>query len=200
MNATIRLARQEDAEAILAIYQPYIEHSAFSFETVVPTVAEFWNRISKVLETASWLVCAIDDNIVGYAYASPHRYRAAYGWNREVSVYVHPNYRRRKVAKALYTTLIELSKLQGYTNLLAGIVLPNPPSIAFHQSTGFQLIGTYHNVGYKFGQYHDTQWWELFIGDDHPTDLLSMEEVQQQASWKEAMKRGEQLVITHLSV
>lgn len=194
-NINIRLAERKDTKGILAIYAPYIENSAFSFETTVPTEDAFWQRIQKTLTTSPWLVCTIDDKVVGYAYAGAHRYRAAYQWNQESSVYVHPGFWRRNIAKILYITLIELLKIQGYTNLLAGIVLPNPPSIAFHQSLGFQLIGTYHKVGYKFGQYHDTQWWELFIGDGNsPRQILPMKELIAHEEWQSILKNGTRML------
>jgi phosphinothricin acetyltransferase len=167
-NASIRLVREEDVPGILDIYAPYILHTAVSFETEVPSKSAFWKRIQAILEESPWLVAEIDGQIAGYAYASAHRSRAAYQWNREVSAYVAEEFQGRGIGKALYTRLFELVKQQGYANLLAGIVMPNPASERFHQKMGFRKVGVYHKVGFKFGAWHDTSWWELSLRNEPP--------------------------------
>ena len=162
---SIRLAEKKDCEGMLEIYAPFIKETTTSFETEVPGTEIFWQRVSKVLSDTPWLVCEWDGKIVGYAYASQHRSRAAYDWSRELSVYVHPDFRKRNIATALYQTTIDILRLQGYCNVLAGITLPNPKSETFHQNFGFETIGIYKKVGYKFGAWRDTHWLQLFIGD-----------------------------------
>ncbi|MEL6925683.1 MAG: N-acetyltransferase family protein [Bacteroidota bacterium] len=162
---TIRSATYADTQAQLDIYAPFILHTVTSFETEVPTAEAFWQRIQKVQTEAPWLVCEIDGNIAGYAYASSHRSRQAYQWSREVSVYIHEAYRRRGIAQALYRALLDLIEWQGYRNAYAGIVLPNPASVAFHESMGFEKIGIYKAVGYKNGAWQDVSWWSLRLGD-----------------------------------
>jgi L-amino acid N-acyltransferase YncA len=168
---TIRLVNEEDVPGILAIYAPYILQTAVSFETEVPSREAFWQRIKKILEESPWLVAEKEGEIAGYAYAGPHRSRAAYQWNREVSAYVADKFQGKGLGKALYSRLFEILKQQGYANLLAGVVIPNPASEAFHRKMGFQKIGVYHKVGFKFGKWYDTSWWELSIRNEHPGDI-----------------------------
>jgi len=199
---TIRSAHKIDAESILNIYAPFILQSATSFEVEVPTVDAFWQRIQKVQNESPWLVCEIDGAIAGYAYASAHRSRQAYQWSREVSVYIHTDFRQMGIARALYEALFGLLKLQGYRNAFAGIVFPNEASVAFHESMGFEKIGIYKGVGYKNGAWQDVGWWSLALDDFekppkeivtlttvlHPpagrADLAKAKEILQQAAIK----------------
>ena len=177
--SSIRMATPEDAAAILAIYAPYIQNSNASFEMIVPTEKDFAKRLQKYLAEAPWLVYQVDNIVVGYAYASPHRGRAAYQWNREVSVYVKAAYQRQGIAKKLYQVLLALLKIQGFSNALAGIVQPNPASTHFHQSLGFKLVGTYQKIGFKQGQWHDVNWYEAFLqtADFVPSKILTTKQL-----------------------
>ena len=190
---TLRIAKKEDTNSILEIYRPYIESSPVSFETSVPAVSDFWKRIKHILEENPFLVCEIDAQIAGYAYAGTHRKRASYRWTKEVSVYVHPDFRRRGIAKGLYKALIQVLKIQGVHSILAGITLPNAQSIQFHQALGFQKIGTYTDVGYKFGQWHSVSWWEL-INQNRKTipvsNLKYWSEVYGTDAWEHAIQEG----------
>ena len=161
----IRLAKDGDAGSILQIYAPYIENTSYTFETETPSVESFQARIDSYLENWPWLVCEIDKEIAGYAYAYRHRERIAYQWSVECSVYVHDNFQRIGVAKALYTALIEILKLQGFRNIYAVINLPNDKSVAFHEKLGFEYFATYKNVGYKLGSWKNVGWWQLQLND-----------------------------------
>ncbi|MGQ0739945.1 MAG: arsinothricin resistance N-acetyltransferase ArsN1 family B [Bacteroidota bacterium] len=159
----IRLVAPEDAENILAIYTPYIENTSFTFETEVPSVAEFSERIKKYLHHWPWLVCEVNGSIAGYAYASGYRERVAYQWSVECSVYVQDDFQRMGVAKALYETLFEILEQQGFRNVYAVINLPNDKSVAFHESCGFRYFATYEQVGYKLGEWKNVGWWRLIL-------------------------------------
>lgn len=160
MNIKIREATLIDAETILNIYAPYITDTCISFETETPTIREFTERMENFIKRYPYLVCEIDDKIVGYAYASKHRERAAYRYSADVSVYVEREYYRQGIGKALYTKLFDLLKEQGIYTVFAGITLPNKKSISLHKTFGFSEVGTYHNVGYKFGKWLDVMWLE----------------------------------------
>jgi len=157
----IRLAQRKDVPEMLDIYAPFILNTVTSFELNVPSEEEFWQRIVHKLEQYPWLVCEIDGKIAAYAYAGEHRARAAYQWNAELSVYVGEGYKKRGIASAMYRCLVEIVELQGYCNILAGISLPNPASVRFHEQFGFNLVGIYHKIGYKFGKWVDVGWWEM---------------------------------------
>ena len=165
---TIRFATPADAPAILAIYAHYITNSSITFEYDVPTVAEFTGRIQTIQGQFPYLVAEGNGQLLGYAYASRHRDRMAYQWSAETSVYVHPNGHRRGVAHQLYTTLLDLLRRQGYYNAYAGITLPNAPSEAFHRRMGFDYIGSFANIGYKFGAWHSVAWFQLALQTHQP--------------------------------
>jgi L-amino acid N-acyltransferase YncA len=177
MGPIIRLATLDDAEAIRDIYAPFCEATPVSFETEAPSVDEMRLRIAKTLESLPWLVCERDDRVLGYAYASKHRERAAYRWSVDVSAYVRDGYRRAGVGRALYTRLFELLRLQGFYTALAGITLPNPGSVGLHESIGFEPVGVYRRIGFKCGEWHDVAWYQLALREytsrpEEPSDIM----------------------------
>ena len=110
----IRLARPSDASTLLAIYAPYVENTAITFEYEVPTIEDFANRIEKTLEKYPYLVAEEDGLILGYAYASTYYARAAYDWAVELSVYVSQDARGKGVGSKLYDKLEDLLEQMGY--------------------------------------------------------------------------------------
>lgn len=140
-SPAIRLATKDDAEQVAAIYAPFVTSSAVSFEIVPPTPDEMSRRIRETVPTHPWLVCERKGLVLGYAYASGHRARAAYKWSVDVSAYIHEHARRSGVGTALYTSLFSVLVLQGFYNAYAGITLPNPASVALHEFLGFQIVG-----------------------------------------------------------
>jgi len=166
---TIRSAVEADAAALLAIYRPFVESTAVSFETVVPTVEEFADRIDKALTGWQWLVAEQDGQCIGYAYGSSHRQRQAYRWSVEVSAYVHPNHHRRGVGRALYLRLLKELAQKGFCNAYAGTTLPNEGSVALHRGVGFEFIGVFKAVGRKFGTWHDVAWFQRVLRNSPPS-------------------------------
>lgn len=154
-----------DAEAVRNIYAPFVSGSATSFEHTPPDTEEMEGRIRDLRERLPWLVFEADGKVLGYAYASSHRARQAYQWCVEVSVYVHRIALRRGVGRALYLSLFELLRRQGYVNAYAGITLPNPASVGLHQHLGFREVGVYSRIGFKLGQWHDVAWLQLRLQD-----------------------------------
>jgi phosphinothricin acetyltransferase len=159
----IRLANADDAPQIAAIYRPFCLESCISFETEAPDAAEMAARIDRINRRYAWLVDDVGGVVRGYAYASPHRERAAYRWAVEVTVYVHERHRGAGVARALYAELFRRLRRQGLYKAYAGILVPNPRSQAFHESMGFTLVGIYRKIGYKHGAWRDVGWWELAL-------------------------------------
>ena len=155
---TIRNAALTDAEALVEIYRPYVESSAISFELVAPTIADFAGRIETALAKWAWLVAEVDGQPIGYAYGSPHRAREAYAYSVETSAYVQASQHRSGVARALYNELFASLAERGYVNAYAGVTLPNEASLGFHQSMGFEPIGVFPNVGFKFDTWHSVAW------------------------------------------
>jgi phosphinothricin acetyltransferase len=175
----IRVATKDDATGMLDIYAPFILNSGITQETEVPSVVEFQERIISNLKERPWLVCEINGEVAGYAYAGKHRDRKGYQWCTEPSVYCSQKYFGLGVANALYTALFDILKLQGYVNAYAVITLPNERSIAFHKKFGFEYLTTYKKIGYKLGQWHDVGWMQYDINahKDDPADPVKFSEI-----------------------
>jgi L-amino acid N-acyltransferase YncA len=193
MHPTIRLAERTDVPGILEIYSPFILETAVTFEESVPDEESFWKRIQEIMTELPFLVCEIDGRIAGYAYASAYRSRASYRWAKEVSVYVHPDFHRKRVAQALYTSLNEMVRYQGIADLLAIITMPNESSVAFHEQFGYRKCGEFSKVGYKLGQWQNVGWFELFLQDEaqSPKDrILTLNEITGLPIFQEAIQKG----------
>ena len=194
---TIRLARDDDAPAIAAIYAPYVSETPISFETTPPSVDEMAGRLAKTLARFPWLVAEVagetDGDMAGYAYASAHRERAAYQWAADVSVYLRPDERGRGIGRALYTALFAILRAQGYINVCAGIALPNPASVALHEAMGMTPVGVYRQVGYKAGAWHDVGWWQGALCEpaDEPEPPRALADVAPVATWNRWLRSGE---------
>ncbi len=162
-----------DAAACAAIYAPFVESSATSFEEVAPDAAEFARRIERLAGSHAFLVVEDERGVSGFAYGSPHRERAAYRWTAEVSIYLGGRARGRGVGRAVYGELLGLLEAQGVCLALAGIALPNPSSVALHKACGFEPVGVYRGVGFKAGTWHDVGWWQrrLRPDDEPPAEL-----------------------------
>jgi phosphinothricin acetyltransferase len=161
----VRIATGADARGILEIYAPHIEKTACTFETVVPSIDQFAERIEKGLEKFPWIVLEHDGVTGAYVYASTHREREAYQWTCECSVYVRDNFQGAGVGFILYEALYAILKMQGIVNLYAGITLPNEASIRLHEKCGFEQFATYNNIGFKLGRWHNVGWWKRQLNE-----------------------------------
>lgn len=167
----LRLATGGDAAEVRAIYAPYVETTAITFEEIVPSSAEMTRRIEETLAERPWLVCESARGLDGFAYAAPFRARPAYRFSVETTVYVREAGRGLGVGSALARSLLAVLRLQGYRLAVAGIALPNEASVRLHESLGFEQIGVLRRVGFKLGRWHDVGWWahELQrLGDEPP--------------------------------
>jgi L-amino acid N-acyltransferase YncA len=169
-GCAIRPVADADAAAICAIYAPIVAATAISFETDPPGVEEMRERIARLSKVWPWLVATAGDIVLGYAYASRHRERAAYRFAADVSAYVAQGARGRGVGRALYSALLALLRAQGYYRAFAGIALPNAASVALHESVGFTPIGVYERAGFKLGAWHDVGWWSCTLRDASTPD------------------------------
>jgi phosphinothricin acetyltransferase len=159
-----------DAAACAAIYAPHVEGSPTSFEDAVPTAAEIATRIESNSATHAWLVAerAQTGEVIGFAYASPHRVRPAYRWAADVSIYVDASAHRGGVGRALYVKLFELLERQRILIAISGITLPNDASVGLHEALGFKRVGVYTDIGYKAGAWRDVAWYQLQIAPPPP--------------------------------
>ncbi len=161
---TIRRADLGDAAFIAETYRPFVDAHYASFELTAPDAEEIARRITAAGDLYPWLV-AEDDRPLAYAYASPHRTRPAYATSVDVAIYAGAATRGKGIGKQLYERLFEILTKQNYVMAFAGIVIPNDASIGVHKALGFELIGTYPNVGFKHGAWRDTTWWAKRLAD-----------------------------------
>lgn len=174
----IRPVVLEDTQTLLNIYAPYVTDTAITFEYDVPSAEEFANRIKKITNKYPYLVAEINDEIVGYAYATEFHPRAAYGWCVEMAIYIRNDQRQRGIGKKLYEELEVRLKELGMLNLYACIgyapvedeYLSNS-SVTFHERMGYRKNGHFTKCGYKFGRWYDMVWMEKFIGE-HKEDFV----------------------------
>ena len=156
----IRIATLKDAPALLKIYAPYVEQTAITFEYQVPSLEEFESRMNGILSKYPYLIAEENSEILGYAYASPFKTRAAYAWSVETSIYVKKGIHKKGIGTALYQALERLLTRQNVCNLCACIAYPNPPSIAFHERFGYKTIAHFTKSGYKQNAWYDMIWME----------------------------------------
>lgn len=170
-----------DAKELLAIYSVYVKDTAISFEYTVPTVEEFTERIKTISARYPYIKAVENGEILGYAYAGTFKDRAAYDWSVETTIYVKQDARRKGVGEQLYTALERALCEMGIKNMNACIAsteqedehLTND-SYYFHKKMGFELVGTFHQSGYKFDRWYDMIWMEKLIGThDVPAEKVA---------------------------
>lgn len=196
MKTILRLANDQDAAAIRAIYAPFCGASVTSFEIIPPTVEEIQARICKITEHHPWLVCVRGGEVRGYAYACTHRERAAYRWSVDVAVYIAGGHHRTGMGRALYTALFRILVLQGYFKAYAGVTLPNPASVGLHEAMGFTPVGIYRGVGYKLGAWRDVGWWQLTLQPEctEPSEPCSVRVIEASGDLQNALDAGAKLL------
>jgi phosphinothricin acetyltransferase len=96
-----------------------------------------------------------------------------------VTVYVADSERRAGVARSLYAALLPILVKQGFRSAYAGISLPNTGSVGLHECLGFKHIGTFPEVGYKLGKWHDVGYWrfELSGASSSPSEICRFSEL-----------------------
>lgn len=167
----IRLATEEDAKELLDIYRYYVEHTAITFEYETPSLEEFQKRIRNTLKRYPYLAAEENGKILGYAYASPFKERAAYDWSVETTIYVNKDAKHQGIGKKLYLALEEVLRAQHVINVDACITDPEiedeyvtKNSVQYHTHLGYHLVGKFYKSGYKFGRWYDMVWMEKYIG------------------------------------
>lgn len=175
-NIRIRAAAPEDAAQLLAIYAPYVERTAITFEYDVPTLEEFRGRIARTLQKYPYLTAERDGELLGYAYLSPFVGRAAYQWAAETSIYLRMDSRGLGLGRALYEAIEGIARAQNLTNLEACIGRPageadehlTDNSVEFHTHMGYRMVGEFHKCGYKFGRWYHMAWMEKLLAPHVP--------------------------------
>ena len=164
----VRLATIGDGDACAAIYAPYVARTSISFELVPPTGADMAARIARTIERSPWVVVELDGIVRAYAYGTRHRERAAYDWTIETTVYVDEAFRGRALGRAAMRGLIAVLRIQGFHLAVAGVTGPNAASVALHRALGFERIGEFEAIGWKFDAWHGVEWFALELSPRDP--------------------------------
>lgn len=156
----IRIAAPADAPQLLHIYAPYVEKTSVTFEYEVPSVEDFTERVRRTLGKYPYLAAEEDSTVLGYAYASAFKARAAYNWSVETSIYIREDMGHNGIGTALYKALEKVLTLQNVCNLCACIAYPNPASVSFHERFGYKTVAHFHASGFKQNAWSDMIWME----------------------------------------
>ncbi|GHB12190.1 MULTISPECIES: GNAT family N-acetyltransferase [Streptomyces] len=164
----VRPGSEADLEAVTAIYNHYVRETALTFDTTAFTPAERlpWLRSHpedgpfRLLVASHISPSRNAPEVLGYATSSPYRPKAAYSTSVEVSAYCAPGTTGRGVGTLLYKALFEALAGEDIHRAYAAIAQPNEPSVRLHGAFGFRHVGTYTEVGRKFGRYWDVSWYE----------------------------------------
>lgn len=164
----IRPACIEDSSRICGIYNHYVESTVITFEEEPVATAEMRNRIQSGSETLPWMVCEVEGQIIGYAYASQWKSRCAYRYSVESSIYLSSDSVGAGIGTQLYGALLEELRQLGFHSVIGGVALPNPASVALFEKFGFEKVAHFREVGRKFDRWIDVGYWQLILQDVEP--------------------------------
>jgi L-amino acid N-acyltransferase YncA len=161
----VRACTADDVDAVQAIYAHHVRTGLGTFEEEPPSVAEMLQRFHALVgHNFPFLVAEIDGRLAGYAYAGPFRPRTGYRYTCESSVYVAVDMQRRGAGHALMLRLIAICQGLGQRQMLAVIGdSGNIASIGLHAALGFESVGIFKSVGFKFGRWVDVVLMQLAL-------------------------------------
>jgi L-amino acid N-acyltransferase YncA len=156
----IRACEEKDISSICEIYNFYIKNTVITFEETPLSELEMLVRVQSYTQRYPWLVCEVEDEIVGYAYASKWKERSAYKNTVETTVYLKNGHSRKGLGRQLYSALLlELEKISVHI-VLGCIALPNESSVGLHEYFGFEKVAHFPEVGLKFEKWIDVGYWQ----------------------------------------
>ena len=163
---TIRPATANDLDAIRAVYNYYVTHSTCTYQIELETAAEraAWFRDRSELHPVT--VAEREGEVIGWAALSPWKSRCGYARSAEASVYIHHEHHRRGAGKALLIDLIDRAKALGLHTVIGGACSTQTASLALQAALGFEVIGTFREVGRKFDRWLDVTHTQLVLNAD----------------------------------
>jgi phosphinothricin acetyltransferase len=165
----IRRAESDDLNRLVEIYNHYVTETHITFDTEPFQVAERIQWFNQFSDTGRYrlLVAEAENTILGYASSTPFKPRAAYNTSVETTIYLDPEQASGGIGFQLYGELVdELVAAESVHRAYGGVALPNDASVALHLKLGFERVGSYHEVGYKFDRYWDVDWFEKDVSGD----------------------------------
>ncbi len=162
-DIAVREVTMDDVIDITKIYNHYVENTTITFDLVLSTEEEMAERITGIMKTYPFLVITEDDEVVGFAYASQWKDKAAYQFCAETTIYLHPNAVSKGLGLRLYNALLAALPLFDIATVIGCITIPNPESIALHEKLGFKKVGEFDHVGFKFEKWINVGYWQKHI-------------------------------------
>jgi len=160
---SVRLATQDDAESIMAIYNVEVGNHTSTFDLVPRELDEQRRWIAQRSGAFSAVVALLDDEVVGFASLSPYKERPAYRTTVEDSVYVSRDHPRLGIGRILMDHMIGLARDSGFHAVVARIEASGMASRALHEACGFELVGVEREVGRKFNRWLDVAVMQLLL-------------------------------------
>lgn len=154
MEIKIRPYTNTDAKAIVDVLNYYIQNSTALYDYQNRTIEQQQVIFDEKLQKGFPIIVAtVDEQIVGFGYYSEFRFREAYKFTVEHSVYVAPSEHGKGIGKVVLQNLIALAKGQKLHTMVAVIDSENQSSISFHEQFGFEVVGTIRESGFKFDRW-----------------------------------------------
>ncbi|WP_207720841.1 GNAT family N-acetyltransferase [Lawsonibacter celer] len=161
----IRTAEQGDLAALLDIYNYEVLHGVATLD-LAPRTLEQWQVWfdGHNVDNHPLYVAEAGGRVAGYASLSPYREKEAYRSTVELSIYIHPDFRRQGIAGALMGFLLDEARRDGRTHTVVSVITTgNEASCRLHERFGFTFCGRIPEVGMKFGRYLDIDNYSLRV-------------------------------------
>jgi L-amino acid N-acyltransferase len=164
MNIRIRSAEDDDIPAILDITNHEILQSTVLYEYEPRNLDTQMQWFSDKL-AHGWpvVVAEMDGHVVGFGTFGKFRERVAYRFSVEHSVYVHKDHRGKAIGNALMAELIGRARSGGFHTMIGVVDASNKGSVEFHRKFGFEVVGTFKEVGFKFDRWLDAVFMQLIL-------------------------------------
>jgi len=159
----IRNYNSSDLTGVLKILNHYVSYDACTFQITLYTHIELKQKFDDILLNYPMFVTEENGEIIGFAYGSRWRDKSAYAKSVETTIYVHPDYKKAGIGKALYKKLIAKLTDMGFHLLVAGMTMPNIGSQKLHEKMGFEKVGEFKDAGMKFGRWHSVGFWQKLL-------------------------------------
>jgi len=158
IRCNLRYAEEKDLTFLTDLYNFYIAHTAVTFDTEPLSIENRRTWLNEHAPETPWNICIAEDSHgfqLGFTASHPFRMKPGYATSVETSIYIKPGLERQGIGKQLYGYLFSLLAAKEVHRAYVFIALPNESSEALHSWFGFRAIGTFSEVGRKFGSYID---------------------------------------------
>ena len=163
-STSLRAVQAADAAALADIYNHFVHSTVITFEEAAVPAEVMRGRIEEVVSAGlPWVVLEAGGELLGYAYASKWKVRAAYRFAVETTIYLRAGAGGQGHGTSLYHELLRRLRMGQFHTAIGGIALPNEASVRLHQRLGFTPVAQFKEVGFKLGRWVDVGYWQLLL-------------------------------------